>query len=90
MKGLYQFSWDCGRMGTLEGLFIADASAVKKLYDKNVYFGEVLGKHSEIEGTIEVGDIVLKSDDAALIEQLEEMFPRPTLCGHNPLDYVDG
>lgn len=26
MKKLYSFYWDCGRMGNLEGLFIAEES----------------------------------------------------------------
>lgn len=24
MKNLYQFYWDCGRMGSVEGLFVAE------------------------------------------------------------------
>ena len=89
MKGLYLFQWDCGRMGDLEGIFIADSADVESLIGKNVYFGEVLGKHSEIEGVIENGDITLKTDDPAFIADLEKHLGTGTLSGHNPLDYIE-
>ena len=46
MKGLYEFYWECGRQGDLTGVFIADSESVAALLDKEIYFGEVLGKHS--------------------------------------------
>ena len=44
MKKLYSFELDWGRMGSLEGLFIAEEKDVKDIIGKNVQFGEVLGK----------------------------------------------
>ena len=61
---LYKFYWDCGRMGYLDGLFIAEESDLEEAYDKEVYFGEVLGIHSEIYGTLNRDDISLISDDS--------------------------
>jgi hypothetical protein len=69
-------------MGELEGLFVADSESVSKAIGKQVYFGEVLGKHSEIFGTLEEGDLKLKSNANDHVE----MFLHLDLAtGHNPL-----
>lgn len=54
MKALFKMDFDCGRMGNLEGVFIADTEDVEYLVNNkiSVYFGEVLGKHSEISGCV--------------------------------------
>lgn len=52
MRKLYKFYSDYGRQGELEGLFIAEEKEVKNIIGKNVYFGEVLGKHSDVEETM--------------------------------------
>ena len=49
MKYLYRFYEDCGRMGSLDGIFVAEESDVDALIGQNLYFGEVLGKHSDID-----------------------------------------
>ena len=72
MKKLYKFYWDCGRMGSLDGIFIADDKDVKKVIGKEVYFGEVLGKHSEIYGTLEEKDLKVITDDHDFIKKCEE------------------
>lgn len=53
MFKLYQFYIDFGRMGEIEGLFIADEDAVKRSIGKHVHFGEVLGKHSDVSIVLE-------------------------------------
>jgi len=87
MKKLYEFYWDCGRMGGLEGLFIAEESSVKAAIGKEIYFGEVLGKHSEVYGTLKEGDCEVKSEDQEFISKLEELLGG-TISGYNPLDYL--
>lgn len=90
MKGIYKFYWDCGRMGDLDGIFVAEKKDVAKVIGKNVYFGEVLGKHSEIEGTVEKGDIELLSDDQDFIKKFVKiMGTDSTVSGYNPLDYYE-
>lgn len=86
-KYLWNFEWDCGRQGYLEGLFIAPKSEVESIIGKEVYFGEVLGKHSEIFGEIEISD--LKQIDASddLIKELEDLFGTD-VSGYNPLNYL--
>lgn len=87
MKGIYKFEWDCGRSGNMEGLFIADSEDIKKLIesDEEIYFGEVLGKHSEVYGTIEKDDITLVSDDLNSISVFEKL---DLSMGCNPLEYL--
>jgi hypothetical protein len=88
MKAIYKLHFDCGRMGVLEGSFVADTEEVKKLIDskKEVYFGEVLGKHSEISGRIEECDITLVTTEPKVVE----LFERHDLSsGYNPFDYIE-
>ena len=86
MKAIYEFYWDCGRQGFLEGLFIADSDEVKEAIGKKVHFGEALGKHSEIYGELEELDIVLVTDDPVAINVVERY---ELTKGYNPLNYIE-
>ena len=88
MKKLYSFYWDCGRCGNLEGLFIAEESEVDKILGKKVYFGEVLGKHSEVSGIISELDIEVISEDQEKIEWLVSLLGTD-ISGYNPLNYYE-
>lgn len=85
MKTLYRFNCYCGRSGTLTGIFVADSKDVMDLikYKIEVYFGEVLGKHSEIYGTIEEGDIAAITENKEVIDIFEQYNLD---SGHNPFD----
>lgn len=89
MKKLYNFFWDCGRAGDLKGLFIADEEEINKLIGKEIYFGEVLGKHSEIFGILERDEVEVKSDDQEFISKLIDVLGDGTISGFNPLDYYE-
>ena len=84
-KAIYKLNI-CGRQGELYGLFIAEKSHVRKLIDDKlqVYFGEVLGKHSEIYGSMEEKDIIFVSDSLEAIRIIEEFDLEN---GHNPFHY---
>ena len=82
-KLLVQFYWDCGRMGDLEGLFITTEDELKSWYGREAYFGEVLGKHSEIDES----DFMIKSDDQEFIAKIEELLGEH-LSGFYPGDYI--
>ena len=82
MKGIYRFHWNCGRSGSLDAIFVADASEVASAIGKELYFGEVLGKHSEISGTLESDDVKLISDTTADVEAFERLKLE---TGLNPL-----
>jgi hypothetical protein len=85
MKGIYRFVWDCGRMGYMSGIFIAESRSIETLIGKDVDFGEALGKHSEIEGTIEEGDVLLVTDDVEAVSMFEKY---KLTTGYNPLEYI--
>lgn len=86
MRGIYKFFWDCGRTGVIEGIFTEDSENVSSILGKDIYFGEVLGKHSEISGTIDLGDINLITNDKNAVE----MFDKYQLeTGYNPFVYLN-
>lgn len=92
MLGLYKFYYDCGRMGDLSGLFVAFIDEVDRLNGREVYFGEVLGKHSDIAITFDKDDtsIELLSHDQEKISWLVEINDGDgTISGFNPLDYLE-
>lgn len=67
---LYRFHSYCGRMGDLDGLFAVDRYGEQCLQalvasERPVYFGEVLGKHSEIE-------VVVRKEDLRPVEATPE------------------
>lgn len=83
---IYRFHWDCGRMGEVGGTFCATPVQVADIYGKEIYLGEVLGKHSEVHGTIDEADIKLITDDPEVVA----MFNKHGLAqGFNPLEYYE-
>ena len=99
MLYVYRFNADCGRAGSLDGMFVCSESSKatleKLIADKTyVHFGEVLGKHSDIGGSIEEYEITLvdasQDDIAAMLRVfgLTGVDDWYTLSGYNPLDYV--
>ena len=56
---IFKFHWDCGRMGDVLATFAATQEEVDAAIGKKVYFGEILGKHSEIYGTLEKKDLTV-------------------------------
>lgn len=90
MRNLYNFYLDCGRMGSLDGLFVASPEEVEAAIGKEAYFGEVLGKHSEISVIVLEENITLVSDDQDKVEWLVEVTGgNTTISGFNPLEYIE-
>lgn len=89
-KAIYRLEVDCGRMGSLEGVFCADIEDVKELLSsgKKIRFGEVLGKHSEVFADFnEPGDTIdLVTDDPVAIEVFEKYG---FASGYNPFNYIN-
>lgn len=86
MKGVFNFKLDCGRMGALSGVFVAEIEEVEGLYGKNIEFGEVLGKHSDIRVEIDESMIRLASDDPNDVATVERLNLE---SGINPLNYYE-
>lgn len=55
-QAIYRWHASFGRMGDLDGIFVATEDEIKELEGKVVEFGEVLGKHSDIRYKIEASD----------------------------------
>ena len=86
-KGIYKMNLSFGRMGDLEGVFVAyDLHIETLIYEGlEIYFGEVLGKHSEVYGAIPASAIKFISDDESIIKLFED---NELESGFNPLDYT--
>ena len=94
---IYRFHWDCGRMGDLNGIFAVNdvgQAALDAIIGTEVYFGEVLGKHSEVQGTLEPEEVTTinatPEDVATVVRVLIGEMPAcgwRTISGFNPLDY---
>lgn len=98
---LFDFHFIVGRGGDLDGKFVVDQrgkDALDALIQSKteVYFGEVLGKHSEVRGAIEPKEITPIAATDAEIETVLRVFgvaidpagaPWATLSGFNPLAY---
>lgn len=88
---LVKFSAYFGRRGELEGLFVLDDEdwqTLQNLIDSedSVYFGEVLGKHSEVECVINNDNIQVLSENQEFCRE----FARLNLnTGYNPLNFLD-
>ncbi len=85
-EAVYKFHADMGRSGELEGVFVAKKSHVKILIDSEmeIYFGEVLGKHSEVYGKIEKKELKMVSDSEEVINVIRN---HELSSGYNPFDY---
>lgn len=73
-------------MGELESVFVAEDSAVDVAIGREVYFGEALGKHSEIYCNLEREHFEKLSDDQSVCGVIERYIGS---TGHNPLDYLE-
>lgn len=86
MKKLYKFYEDFGQMGSLEGIFVEDDKFMHdKIFGGIIYFGEVLGKHSDIFCDITEDNCKVLTDDEKFIDMAIEYGIVPV--GHNPVDY---
>jgi len=88
MKGLYKLQIDCGRLGYLRGLFIAKVEEINKLINDKIeiYFGEVLGKFSQISEVITNENVILVTTDVNIIDII---IKYDLETGYNPLDYYE-
>jgi len=87
VKYLFKFYWNCGRMGHVEGLFVATEKEVSDAMGEEIYLGEVLGKHSQIYGTIDENDITKLDVSPEAVAEVSK-YLGDKWSGYNPLDYV--
>ncbi|MNK47823.1 hypothetical protein D3C87_666430 [compost metagenome] len=84
--GVYKFYCDFRRMGDLEGVFISNPEDIKEAIGKTAYFGEVLGKHSDVWCELSDDMFTLVSDDPTVVDVIVK---HKLSSGYNPLSYVD-
>jgi hypothetical protein len=84
---LWKFFWDCGRQGDVSSLFVATEEEIADAIGQSVYFGEILGKHSEVSGTIDEGEITKIDLDSETVEKVAAILG-DTWNGRNPLHYI--
>lgn len=83
---LWEFSWDM-RGGSVESLFVATEEEVKALIGSEVSFGEVLGKHSDVRGTIDEGDIIKLDVSTDAVNEVSKHLGK-TWSGFTLSDYI--
>lgn len=86
-EALWNFHWDCGRQGCVDGLFVATDEEIDAAIGKSVYFGEILGKHSEVFGTLDRDDLQRLTEDSDFIAKFKQFKCE---SGYNPLEYLQG
>lgn len=84
MNKLYSYS-DSGRGWRIEGMFVSDDESLKELYDKDLYYGEVCGKHSELTLNFFEGDFTVVTEDQDFIRKFIDLIG---YSGYNPFYYL--
>lgn len=83
---LYKFEVHCGRMGTLSGIFVCTEEMVKRVLGKTIYFGEVLGKHSDVSLKMEENYFTKLTNDQEFTKKFLEFGCQSGMC---PFDYLE-
>lgn len=87
---LYHFLWDQGRHGKLEGWFLARRLDVEDAIGEDMYFGDVLGKHSDVRGELKREHVTVLSQDPNDIEAFRRVvgLTEGRWMGWNPLAQI--
>ena len=85
-QGLFKMTRSFGRMGDIEGVFIAPIEYVNVLTEGKlvVYFGEILGKHSEVWANFSPEHIKLVTTEESVLNIVSE---HGLNSGYNPLKW---
>lgn len=86
MQKIFRYCEYFGRSGYLEGIFVSTEEQISKAPD-TVYFGEVLGKHSDVYSDEWKDKISVLTDDQEFIAKA--LFYGLCGTGYNPLEYFD-
>lgn len=86
-KKLWKFYADFGRMGELEGLFIMEKEHIENIIGESVYFGEVLGKHSDIVLNMQEDHFTEIDLDEDAVNKLHDALGSNDISGYNPFHF---
>lgn len=81
---LYKFSYE-GR-NTIESTFTATPEEIDWIVGQDIWFGDIWGKHSSVQLTMEAENFIVTSEDPAFISQFKETVGTTGEC---PFDYLD-
>ena len=77
--------------GNVEGLFIATEEEIDKfLVGREIYFGEILGKHSEVCISFEKKDFKCLEVLESIINELFTALDSRSIAGYNPFKSLYG
>lgn len=85
-KRIYKFHWGHYRIGDLYGIFVAMPEQIAEAIGQTVYFGEVLGKHSDVVVDLEPKHFTEMTTSSLMVEEFEQCDLE---TGYNPLQYLD-
>lgn len=86
MNTLYKMHIDCGRMGDLYATFVSTPEQIESLIGTEVYFGEVLGKHSDISIEIKPNHFKVVTQEQEFVNKFMEYGLE---SGHIPFYYIE-
>lgn len=84
---LYQFNWYFRRGGHVEGLIVATEDEIDSLEGQYVYFGEIMGKHSEVYGNLKENDFTKLNVSTDAVAEVSK-YLGSCWSGYDPRDYI--
>lgn len=88
MRVLVSYYKDCGRAGSVSGMFVCEKEDLSKIADKNIHFGEILGKHSDVRLRLSLEDFEIHTDDQEFISRLAGYVGGESISGYNPFYFL--
>jgi hypothetical protein len=73
MLKLYKYEADFDCFGSLDGIFVADDVDIANAIGRSVYFGEILGKHSEVTDDLTEDSFEVVTDDQDFIQKFQAL-----------------
>lgn len=82
---IYKFEVS-GRSGSLESVFAATEEQIAWIVGKDIWFGDVWGKHSSVSLTMETQDFTVVTEDPTAVKTFKEIIK---LTGDCPFNYLE-
>jgi len=84
---LWRYYVDCGRAGNIESVFVATKQEIKNAIGKDIYFGDILGKYSDVSVKLLSSEFEKLDVDSETVIKLSQILGN-TWSGYNPLEYI--
>lgn len=84
---LFRHKFYDGRSGTVEGLILTTQEQIDAHVGQEIYYGEILGKHSEVYGPFLAEDFSPVPVSQETVNDLYTVFGT-TVSGYNPFHYI--